>query len=136
MNYGDAPSHASLVPYRTTGRAVIACFLMLWAADRAVAQQANQPGYDPRQTEKHFDDLQSGQGQPAKPAFTETDTHTFKEWCALDPSIAGQEQAFRDRYGAQADQLMDHATLTARIGAVPPPPAQPKEEAAEKKDDT
>ena len=42
---------------------------MLWAADRAIAQQANQPGFDPRQTEKHFDDLQSGQGQPAKPAL-------------------------------------------------------------------
>jgi hemolysin activation/secretion protein len=31
------------------------------------AQQANQPAFDPRQTEKHFDDLGSGRAQPAKP---------------------------------------------------------------------
>ena len=34
---------------------IIACF-------PAQAQQANQPGYDPRQTEKRFEDQQSGQG--------------------------------------------------------------------------
>ncbi|HEX9469320.1 MAG TPA: POTRA domain-containing protein [Bradyrhizobium sp.] len=32
----------------------------------AKAQQANQPGFDPRQTEKRFDDLESGQKQPAR----------------------------------------------------------------------
>src|SRR3954469_6978039 len=31
------------------------------------AQQANQPGYDPRQTEKRFEDQQSGQGSTARP---------------------------------------------------------------------
>src|SRR5215475_8051542 len=69
LNYGGAPSRALLAPYRVTGRAIIACLALLWAADRAIAQQANQPGFDPRQTEKHFDDLQSGQGQPVKPAL-------------------------------------------------------------------
>jgi hemolysin activation/secretion protein len=33
----------------------------------AKAQQASQPGYDPRQTEKRFEDLQSGQGTTARP---------------------------------------------------------------------
>src|SRR3979490_1704872 len=33
----------------------------------AQAQQANQPGYDPRQTEKRFEDQQSGQGSTARP---------------------------------------------------------------------
>jgi hemolysin activation/secretion protein len=39
---------------------VIACF-------PAQAQQANQPGYDPRQTEKRFEDQQSRQGPTARP---------------------------------------------------------------------
>ena len=39
------------------------CSRACWAADRrspAQAQQASQPGFDPRQTERRFDDLQSG----------------------------------------------------------------------------
>jgi hemolysin activation/secretion protein len=39
---------------------IIACF-------PAQAQQANQPGYDPRQTEKRFEDQQSRQGPTARP---------------------------------------------------------------------
>ena len=39
---------------------IIACF-------PAQAQQANQPGYDPRQIEKRFEDQQSGQGSTARP---------------------------------------------------------------------
>ena len=39
---------------------IIACF-------PAQAQQANQPGYDPRQTEKRFEDQQSSQGRTARP---------------------------------------------------------------------
>jgi hemolysin activation/secretion protein len=36
----------------------------------AQAQQANQPGFDPRQPEKHFDNLQSGQSQsPSRPTL-------------------------------------------------------------------
>src|SRR5581483_3004306 len=41
---------------------------LLAALRPAVAQQAN-PGYDPRQTEKKFDDQQSGQGRPARPSL-------------------------------------------------------------------
>lgn len=36
--------------------------LLALASVPARAQQANQPGYDPRQTEKRFEDQQSGQG--------------------------------------------------------------------------
>jgi hemolysin activation/secretion protein len=35
----------------------------------ARAQQANQSGFDPRQTEKYFDDLQSRPAQPNRPAL-------------------------------------------------------------------
>jgi hemolysin activation/secretion protein len=68
LNYGGAWSRAARIPYRATGRALFACLVLLFA-EQAIAQQANQPGFDPRQTEKHFDDLQSGEGQPAKPAL-------------------------------------------------------------------
>jgi hemolysin activation/secretion protein len=37
--------------------------LILVATSAARAQQANQPGFDPRQPEKHFESLQSGQAQ-------------------------------------------------------------------------
>jgi hemolysin activation/secretion protein len=39
--------------------------LIVAATSGAQAQQANQPGFDPRQPEKHFDNLQSGRTQPA-----------------------------------------------------------------------
>jgi hemolysin activation/secretion protein len=68
LNYGGGRSRARRAPYRAIGRAVFAGLILL-IAEQAIAQQANQPGFDPRQTEKHFDDLQSGQGQPAKPAL-------------------------------------------------------------------
>ncbi|WP_156437956.1 ShlB/FhaC/HecB family hemolysin secretion/activation protein [Bradyrhizobium valentinum] len=43
--------------------------LGLWAAAcfPALAQHANQPGYDPRQIEKRFDDQQSSQGANGRP---------------------------------------------------------------------
>jgi hemolysin activation/secretion protein len=46
------------------GRACAGALLLAAAiaSVSAQAQQANQPGYDPRQTEKRFEDLQSGQG--------------------------------------------------------------------------
>jgi hemolysin activation/secretion protein len=42
----------------------ICAVLILAAISTAQAQQANQPGFDPRQPEKHFESLQSGQTQP------------------------------------------------------------------------
>lgn len=59
-NYGDAPSHPVRVPYRA--RAVFAGVVLLLAAGQATAQQVN-PGFDPRQTERRFDESD----QPAKP---------------------------------------------------------------------
>lgn len=45
----------------------------------SLAQQANQPGYDPRQTEKHFDDVQEQLSRPAHaplrvPSFAHPET--------------------------------------------------------------
>src|SRR5664279_1435936 len=41
----------------------------IFPAFPAKAQQASQPGFDPRQTEKHFDALQSGPAQSARPSL-------------------------------------------------------------------
>ena len=55
-------------PYRATFLAIIACILLSAATLRSAhAQQANQPGFDPRQTEKYFDDRQSGPDRAVRP---------------------------------------------------------------------
>lgn len=65
-NYGGANARAPKSPHRTTLILAIACFVLPVATVRpAVAQQAN-PGYDPRQTEKQFDERQSHQGHPVR----------------------------------------------------------------------
>jgi hemolysin activation/secretion protein len=66
--YGKEGSHALSLPYHATFLAIIACILLSPATIRSAhAQQANQPGYDPRQTEKYFDDRQSGLDRPLRP---------------------------------------------------------------------
>ena len=40
---------------------------LVWTGTVAQAQNANQPGYDPRQTEKRFEDQQSSQGADGRP---------------------------------------------------------------------
>jgi hemolysin activation/secretion protein len=64
--YGETVACTSNFLHRATLFAAIAA-LACALATPAGAQQANQPGFDPRQTEKHFDDLESGQKRPAKP---------------------------------------------------------------------
>ena len=60
--YGHRPRPMA-VRYLRTFRCLCAA-LILAATSTAQAQQANQPGFDPRQPEKHFDNLQSGRAQP------------------------------------------------------------------------
>src|SRR5450631_733950 len=68
-NYGDVRSRARVRLHRVTANmasiALAWLTLTLSAPTLAIAQQANQPRFDPRQTEKHFNDLQSGPAQPA-----------------------------------------------------------------------
>ena len=52
--------------HRLDRRLASACGLMI-ACLPAHAQHANQPGYDPRQTEKRFEDQQSSQGANGRP---------------------------------------------------------------------
>jgi len=62
--YGEYASRARAAPHRATLFAAAWLALVL-VAGPANAQQAN-PGFDPRQTEKHFDDLQSANGHPGR----------------------------------------------------------------------
>jgi hemolysin activation/secretion protein len=64
-NYGETIARGSSFPHRATLFAAIAALAFALAAP-ARAQQAN-PGFDPRQTEKHFDDLDAGQRRSTKP---------------------------------------------------------------------
>jgi hemolysin activation/secretion protein len=64
-NRGETVARTSNFLHRVTLFAAIAA-LIVSLATPARAQQAN-PGFDPRQTEKHFDDLESGQRRSAKP---------------------------------------------------------------------
>src|SRR5579859_7378732 len=66
-SYGETTSHASVAPHWITLFAAVAVSLLTLAP--ATAQQANQPGFDPRQAEKHFDNQQSGQNFPTRPAL-------------------------------------------------------------------
>jgi hemolysin activation/secretion protein len=65
-NYGETGARTSDFLYRITLFGLIAA-LLISLTTPARAQQANQPGFDPRQTEKRFDDLGFGRPQPAKP---------------------------------------------------------------------
>ena len=56
---------AVLSRYRPSTTGVVLWFLI--GCPSAHAQQANQPGYDPRQTERRFEDQQSSQGANGRP---------------------------------------------------------------------
>ena len=64
--YGETGARASGFLYRITLFGLMAT-LFVSLATPSRAQQANQPGFDPGQTEKRFDDLGSGRPQQAKP---------------------------------------------------------------------
>jgi hemolysin activation/secretion protein len=66
-NYGCAASLATAGWQGNTVRVAFAALLLLAAMvpSPAKAQQIGQPGFDPRQTEKRFDDLESQQATPA-----------------------------------------------------------------------
>jgi hemolysin activation/secretion protein len=69
-NYGGSRSRPPKSPHQATLSTLcvvaIAAALCLSAIWPAFAQQASQPGYDPKQTEKHFDDVQEGPSHPAR----------------------------------------------------------------------
>ena len=67
-NYGNTQSLAASFRHFATACILITGLILLTSA-LAIAQQANQSGFDPRQTEKRFDDAQFGQPQAARHAL-------------------------------------------------------------------
>jgi hemolysin activation/secretion protein len=72
-NYGNAPSQAAPTRHLRTIQTVAAgliLILSILSSASAIAQQAAQTGFDPRQTEKYFEDLQSRErAHPARPGL-------------------------------------------------------------------
>jgi hemolysin activation/secretion protein len=69
-NYGEGASWARAGRHcRTVCLAIASLPLLLLGIGPAIGQQANQPGFDPRQTERRFDALESGQTPPARPGL-------------------------------------------------------------------
>src|ERR1700748_3445960 len=67
-DYSARRSHAPFARYRSAFLGIIACVLMSAATLRpAHAPQANQPGLDPPQPEKYFDDRQWGPDRALRP---------------------------------------------------------------------
>src|SRR5674476_1169257 len=59
-NYGGAVSRAEAGPHRGTAKFAVAGLVLMLSAVVSAPAKAQQPGFDPRQTEKRFDELQSG----------------------------------------------------------------------------
>lgn len=66
-NYGGRRLRTPPGPYRATFLTAFCILQLSVMAIPALGQQANQPGFDPRQTEKYFDDHQSGPDHPLRP---------------------------------------------------------------------
>ncbi|NPV20979.1 ShlB/FhaC/HecB family hemolysin secretion/activation protein [Bradyrhizobium aeschynomenes] len=60
------PARHALLGFRGTALVTSLCLSAVWAAGAAQAQQVSQPSFDPRQTERVFDE-QSRSAQPAPP---------------------------------------------------------------------
>src|SRR5260370_35548036 len=71
LKYGEGtPSALAGRHRRTASFAMTSLALLSFGSPPATAQQANQPGFDPRQTERRFDALESGQTQPTRPGLS------------------------------------------------------------------
>src|SRR5438270_6010219 len=71
LNYGQGTLPAVAKRHRRTASLVMTSLaLVSFGLPPSNAQQANQPGFDPRQTERRFDALESGQTQPTRPGLT------------------------------------------------------------------
>jgi len=68
-NYGGVVSRAEAGPHRGTAKFAAAGLVLMLSAVVSAPVKAQQPGFDPRQTEKRFDELQSGQAPADRSAL-------------------------------------------------------------------
>ena len=123
-NYGGAGTRASTLPHRVTTFLAVACLALLAAERPATAQQAN-PGYDPRQTEKQFNDQQSDQGRPVRSplrmphAARPRNTADSKPLFVLrGVSLVGATAIPRDRLDAIYQPYLGRKVSQADLGAI------------------
>jgi hemolysin activation/secretion protein len=129
-NYGETGSRCRFFPYRATVPAILACILLSAATLRtAQAQQANQPGFDPRQTEKYFEDRQSGADRPLRPpprtptlARPEVAADTKPLFVLRTVSVAGASalphEALAASYRPYLGKMVSQADLAAIAQAI------------------
>jgi hemolysin activation/secretion protein len=125
-NYGDARSLAASFRHAATV-CILVIGLNLLTSVLAIAQQASQSGFDPRQTEKRFDDLQFGQKARhsprmpalARPAVTADNKPLF---VLRGVNIAGAHAIANDQIAASYQRYLgrrvsqfDLASIAAQI---------------------
>jgi hemolysin activation/secretion protein len=122
--YGERNARASNFLHRATLFAAIVALTSSFATP-ARAQQANQPGFDPRQTEKHFDDLQSGQSRPAKPplrvpsfARPQVSADSKPQFVLRAISLAGVSSMPRDQLAATYRPYLGKKVSQADLAAI------------------
>jgi hemolysin activation/secretion protein len=104
----------------------MACILLSPATLRtAHAQQANQPGFDPRQTEKYFDDRQSGPDRAVRPpprtptlARPEVTADTKPLFVLRTVSIAGASALPRETLAASYRPYLGKMVSQADLAAI------------------
>lgn len=126
LNYGGRPSRAVARPY-------FAAALLLFGATftripQALAQQASQPGFDPRQPEKHFEnqsDQETLSRPPVKlPSIGQPDTggDTKPQFVLRGINISGAHAIPHDRisaiYQPYLGRTVSQADLAAIAGAI------------------
>jgi hemolysin activation/secretion protein len=129
LNYGNMRSLAASLRHLATVCILITGLSLLTSAF-AIAEQVGQSGYDPRQTEKRFDDLQFGQPQAsrhalrmpvlARPAVTAENKPLFVlrgvtivgAQSISNDKLAGSYQSYLGKQVSQSDL----ASIAAQIG--------------------
>ena len=100
---------------------------MVVAGSPALAQNANQPGYDPRQIEKRFEDQQSSQGGGGRPrlsspqfAGAEGDSKPLfvLRRVAISGAVAVPQEQLATAYQPYIGKQVSQADLAAIAGAV------------------
>jgi hemolysin activation/secretion protein len=115
---------------RTSAGVILGPLVLLATLVSAMAEPATQPGFDPRQTEKRFDAMESGQSQPSRPrlrapqfapppaAGVDTRPQFALRAVTITGATAIPQQTLRDTYQPYLGKkvsLADLATITAAI---------------------
>ena len=122
-NYGGASPQALETLYLATVCLALALLVLLVAMAPAAAQQANQPSFDPRQTEKYFDDQQNRPARPTErpnlhmPQFQRPQADARPLFALKGVAIAGAAAIPRERlaevYQPYLGKMVSQADLVA-----------------------